>query len=222
MIRLCDAPSARADSTNGKPITSSTEPRTTRANAGVITMPIAIIALRRFGPSRPAITIASTSPGSANIMSTKRISSESTLPPKKPESRPSETPSTKAMPTEIDADLQRDLGAVDDARHRVAAELVGAHRVRPARILEARRDELVRVDRPDVRPEDGDEDVEADDDRARDADRVAPLGEAAWPCASGRTPTAPAPRSLGPSGARIGPSLLRNAHSCEILGSRTP
>ena len=31
---MCDAPSARADSTNGKPITSSTEPRTTRANAG--------------------------------------------------------------------------------------------------------------------------------------------------------------------------------------------
>ena len=101
MIRLCDAPSALADSTNGKPITSSTEPRTTRANAGVITMPIAIIAFRRFGPSSPAITIASTSPGSANMMSTRRISSESTLPPKKPERRPSETPSTKAMPTEM-------------------------------------------------------------------------------------------------------------------------
>ena len=75
MIRTCDEPSARADSTNGKPITSSTAPRTTRAKAGAITIPIAIIALRRFGPSRPAITIASTSPGSANMRSTNRISS---------------------------------------------------------------------------------------------------------------------------------------------------
>ena len=62
-IRRCDEPSARADSTNGKPITSSTPPRTTRAKAGVITIPIAIMAFRRFGPSKPAITIASTRPG---------------------------------------------------------------------------------------------------------------------------------------------------------------
>ena len=97
MIRPCAAPSARADSTNGKPITSRTAPRTTRANAGAITMPIAIIAFLRFGPSRPAITIASTSPGSANMISTKRISTLSSQPPKKPANRPSMTPSTKAM-----------------------------------------------------------------------------------------------------------------------------
>ena len=37
----------------------------------------------------------------------------------------------------MSADLERDLRAVDDARQRVAPELVGAHRVRPARVLEA-------------------------------------------------------------------------------------
>ncbi len=101
MTRPWEAPSARDDSTNGNPITSSTAPRTTRANAGAITMPIAIIAFRRFGPSSPAITIASTSPGSANMRSTKRIRTLSSQPPKKPASRPSVTPSTKAMLTEI-------------------------------------------------------------------------------------------------------------------------
>ena len=44
MIRRPPAPRARADSMNGKPITSSTAPRTTRAKAGRITIPIAIIA----------------------------------------------------------------------------------------------------------------------------------------------------------------------------------
>ena len=64
-------------------------------------MPIAIIAFRRFGPSIPAITIASTSPGSANMRSTNRISRLSSQPPKNPESSPSVTPITKAILTEI-------------------------------------------------------------------------------------------------------------------------
>ena len=38
------------------------------------------------------------------------------------------------------ADLERDLRAVDDARERVAADLVGAHRMRPARALESEAD----------------------------------------------------------------------------------
>ena len=82
MIRRPPPPSARADSMKGKPITSSTAARTTRANAGTMMIPIAIIAFRRVAPSRPAITIASTRPGNANMMSTTRISSRSTIPPR--------------------------------------------------------------------------------------------------------------------------------------------
>ena len=81
MMRRSFAPRLRADSMKGKPITSSTAERTTRANAGVMMMPIAIIAFVRVGPSRPAIRIASTSPGNANMMSTTRISTRSTLSP---------------------------------------------------------------------------------------------------------------------------------------------
>ena len=80
ITRRPEAPSARVDSMYGNPITSSTAPRTTRAIAGVNTIPIAIIALRRLGPRSPAITIAKTRPGSANMRSTRRIRMPSTQP----------------------------------------------------------------------------------------------------------------------------------------------
>ena len=42
-------------------------------------------------------------------------------------------PATSAIEIATSADLERHLRAVDDARERVAAEVVGAERVRPAR-----------------------------------------------------------------------------------------
>ena len=77
-----------------------------------------------------------------------------------------------------------------------------------------RRDELVRVDRPDVRAEQGDEDVEDDDARADEADRVAPLAE------EGQAP----PRHRLPGGRGVAGALGREhrlgsspsrAHSCD-------
>jgi hypothetical protein len=65
---------------NGSAIVSSTEARTTRANTGVIATPIAIIACVRLAPSRPLITIASSRPGNANMMSTARMSTLSITP----------------------------------------------------------------------------------------------------------------------------------------------
>ena len=50
----------RADSMYGSARTAITDARTTRANAGAYTMPIASIALLRLGPSRPAMTIGPT------------------------------------------------------------------------------------------------------------------------------------------------------------------
>ena len=68
--------------------------------------PIAIIAFRRLGPSNPAITIASTIPGNANMMSTNRIAQVSTQPPKYPEMRPQEAADEQGNQHRDDADLQ--------------------------------------------------------------------------------------------------------------------
>ena len=121
------------------------------------------------------------------------------------------------------ADIERDLRPVDDARERVAADLVGAHRVGPARIREPIRDELVRVGLPDEPAEHGDEDVEDDDARADQADRIAPLAEER-PGAGPASP--PGGRDLG--GRALGRERRRRhgsssgAHSWVILGSMIP
>src|SRR5919202_109895 len=101
MIRTPPAPSARADSMNGKPITSSTAARITRAKAG---------------------EQADQRPGDERDRDGHR------------------------------SDLKRDLGAVDDPRERVAAEVVRAEGVRPARPLQPVGDGVVRVVRPNEAP----------------------------------------------------------------------
>ena len=82
MIRRPPPPSARADSMNGKPITSSTAARTTRANAGTMMTPIAIIAFRRVGAEQAGDHDREHEPGNAKMMSTTRISTRSTIPPR--------------------------------------------------------------------------------------------------------------------------------------------
>ena len=76
-------------------------------------------------------------------------------------------------------DLERDLGAVDDPRERVPADLVGAHRVRPARRQQAVEagsfGSSVQMKRPKIAVRM----THADDDGADDADRVAPAARAA-------------------------------------------
>ena len=103
------------------------------------------------------------------------------------------------------ADVERHLGAVDDARERVAAEVVGAERVRPARRLQARPGRVVRISRPHEMAEERRQDDEADHDRARDPDRVAPAGGEREPAARQQAP-----------------GCSSGAHETLILGSRTP
>ena len=64
-------------------------------------MPMAIIALLSDGPRNAAIAIARIRNGQASIASVKRLISESTRPPRYPASRPSGTPSSMAIVTEI-------------------------------------------------------------------------------------------------------------------------
>jgi len=53
-----------------------------------------------------------------------------------PGDQPNGTPTKRARSTEGHTDRQRDAAAVDDAAQHVAAELIGAQRVIPARTLE--------------------------------------------------------------------------------------
>ena len=133
MIRRPPPPSARADSMNGKPITSSTAARTTRANAGTMMIPIAIIAFRRVAPSRPAITIASTMPREREHDVDDAHEQQVDDPAAVAGDQADQRAGDERDRDRDDADLERHLGAVDDAREGVAAEVVGAERVRPAR-----------------------------------------------------------------------------------------
>ena len=119
------------------------------------------------------------------------------------------------------ADLKGHLRPVDDARHRVAPELVRAHRVSPARPLEAEGGQLVRVEPPDVGPDQGHEDVEDDDEGAGEPDRVAPLAEEGEAPSRHRLPDGRHSATALGRQRRLGSSSAR-AHSWEILGSRTP
>ena len=66
-------------------------------------------ALTRFGPSMPAIAIASTRPGNEIIISARRMMTASTTPPKYPATTPSTVPITKITATSVSA-------AVSEAR----------------------------------------------------------------------------------------------------------
>ena len=170
-------------------------------------MPIAIIAFRRFGPSSPAITIASTRPGRANIMSTRRISSESTLPPKKPERRPSETPRTKAMPTEIAPTCSetwapwmiRAIVSRPSSSVPIGCAQLGSWR----RVATSSSGSIVQMYGPKTAMKTLKPTMIAP---------VMPIGlrhlAKLLALRVGAYAHWPAPRSLGPSGARIGPSLL--------------
>ena len=96
-------PTERAASTKSFSRWESTEPRRRRVKIGTLTMPIAIITETSPGPSSATIPIAIRNPGIASMMSTKRISTPSTQPPKKPaidpRTMPSESPTvTETMP----------------------------------------------------------------------------------------------------------------------------
>ena len=148
-----DAPSARADSMYGSPITSSTAPRTTRANAGVIDDSdrdhrVACGSARAGRRSRSRAR----GRGSANMMSTSRIRIESTAAPVEPREQAEERARDERDPDGDDADLQRDLRPVDDPGEGVASELVRSHRIRPARREQALVGLGVRVDVPQYGP----------------------------------------------------------------------
>ena len=206
MIRRPPPPSARADSMNGKPITSSTAARTTRANAGTMMIPIAIIAFRRVAPSRPAITIASTSPGTRrgcrrrasaagrrSRRGSRRGGRSACRRRARSRSRRAPTWSDTCAPWMIRASVSRPRSSVPNGCAQLGAEQpVGVGRVR--------------VDRPDEAAEERRQDAEADDRRADDPDRVAP--------ARGDQP----PARHGLPGGRRG----RRAHVTLILGSSRP
>ncbi len=105
-----------------------------------------------------------------------------------------------------DADLERHLRPVDDAGEGVAAELVGAHRVGPARILEAEVDDRVRVEPPDLRPEHGDEQVEEDDARRRPSRSGCATCRACRGGAAARDVHVSTRRSVGPPSGTSGAS----------------
>ena len=66
----------------------------------MFTTPMAIITEVRLRPRRAAMPIASSSPGTASMMSATRMTSESTQPPKAPASRPRPIPTLAPMLTE--------------------------------------------------------------------------------------------------------------------------
>ena len=73
-------------------------------------------------------TIASAKLGTVWKNSVKRIRASSILPPKYPAAAPSGMPTASDASVEIEADQQRNPRAIDDARHHVAAERIGAER----------------------------------------------------------------------------------------------
>ena len=101
-------PTARAASTKSFSRCASTDPRSRRAKIGTFTTPIAIITCSSPGPSSATMPIAIRKPGIASMMSTNRIITPSTQPPKKPETAPTMVPSdspteTETMPTSSDS-----------------------------------------------------------------------------------------------------------------------
>lgn len=75
-------------------------PRATRMKIGAVVTPIAIIALRKFGPRKAASAIASTRNGIASIASTIRLRSVSVIPRANPAASPAGTPIAAAIKTE--------------------------------------------------------------------------------------------------------------------------
>ena len=80
--RACDAPSARAPSTYSRDRTASVEPRTIRAYWTQLTNPSTSTTLSSPLPVAARIAMASSTPGNESWMSTRRITSASTQPPK--------------------------------------------------------------------------------------------------------------------------------------------
>ena len=81
IIRHGPAPRARAAMAKSRSRTERACPRTSRAKAGVKTMPMATMALESPGPRLAAIARASTRVGNAQRVSTMRIRTSSTHPP---------------------------------------------------------------------------------------------------------------------------------------------
>jgi hypothetical protein len=75
------------------------DPRSSRANRGTLTTPMAIITAVRPRPMAAAMPMAISRPGMASIMSTSRISAPSTQPPKAPASAPSRSPTAAPRPS---------------------------------------------------------------------------------------------------------------------------
>jgi len=118
---------------------------------------------------------------------------------------PDQEPGAEADADRDHPDVERDLRAVDDAGERVAAEIVGAERVRPARPLQARPGRVVRVGRPDEASQERRQHDEADHARADNPDGVTP-----------------ARRNDEPAARQHAPDCGRGAHPVPILGSRMP
>ena len=78
-----------------------TADRISRAYFAQLTTTRAKIALMALPPIMPAMAIASTTPGKDNIISVKRINTNSTLPPKNPDKIPTTVPTTAVKITRM-------------------------------------------------------------------------------------------------------------------------
>ena len=80
-MRMSRAPSERAASTKSRSRIPATEPRATRAKAGIVQIPIAMTVLVRPGPSALTMMMASSRYGNASSTSMTRMIRVSTQPP---------------------------------------------------------------------------------------------------------------------------------------------
>ena len=155
MISALPLPAARAARMNSRGQSASAPARATRANTGMLKMPMAMMALTAPGPKIAVIMIADSRAGKAKTRSLRRISASSSQPPRAAAQR-----AERHADAHADADRDQRHGdrvarADHDHRQDVAAEMVGAEPVDGGRRLQ-----LVGDDQPgDVvgRPDVGDE-----------------------------------------------------------------
>ena len=99
MVRARPNPSAWAACTNSRSRSESTSPRTSRAVPGHCVSPSTAMIRKIEGSKSAMIVISSTSCGKEITMSTSRMITESTQPPKNPDTAPSSVPIVTLIPT---------------------------------------------------------------------------------------------------------------------------
>ena len=166
LARPCEAPSARAASTNSFSRSDRNWARTRRATGIQRKPPITTTISTKTPPSTPEHLLqrcrgTGTSPaaaaaacGSDRKRSVSHIRAASTQPRDMPATAPTSTPTTIATSMAAKPDGERDAPAVQHARQQVLAEIVGAQRMRQRRALQLGGEvDVVDRHRPDVGPE---------------------------------------------------------------------